>query len=154
MSIGKTSINRVAAGLENEEAAAPLQAEIPAVAVEKKIVEGTAATAEKKPAAKKPAAKKPAAKKPAAKKPAAKKPAEKKPTEKKAEGKETKEAAVAPELVGQAVAAPAVRRGRKPGSKNKPKAQKKPAARIPRAVETVHSFYGVAIGEELPVHLL
>lgn len=144
MSIGKTSINRVAAGLENEEAAAPLQAEIPAVTVEKKIVEGTAATAEKKPAAKKPAAKKPAAKKPA----------EKKPTEKKAEEKETKEATVAPELVGQAVAAPAVRRGRKPGSKNKPKAQKKPAARIPRAVETVHSFYGVAIGEELPVHLL
>ena len=163
MPIGKNSINRVAAGLDSENAA-PMAAEIPSVEIEKTIVEGTAATAEptpaaeektveKKPTAKKPAAKKPATKKPAAKKPAAKKPVEEKPAEEAAP-------AVAPELVGQAVAAPAPRRGRKPGSKNKKKpvaAAKAPARkanRIPRAPETAQAFLTVSIGEDLPVYLL
>ena len=158
MPIGKNSINRVAAGLDSENAA-PMAAEIPSVEIEKTIVEGTAATAEPTPAAeektveKKPTAKKPAAKKPATKKPAAKKPAEEKPAEEAAP-------AVAPELVGQAVAAPAPRRGRKPGSKNKKKpvaAAKAPtrkANRIPRAPETAQAFLTVSIGEDLPVYLL
>ena len=158
MPIGKNSINRVAAGLDSENAA-PMAAEIPSVEIEKTIVEGTAATAEPTPAAeektveKKPTAKKPAAKKPATKKPAAKKPVEEKPAEEAAP-------AVAPELVGQAVAAPAPRRGRKPGSKNKkkPVAAAKPAARkanrIPRAPETAQAFLTVSIGEDLPVYLL
>ena len=158
MPIGKNSINRVAAGLDSENAA-PMAAEIPSVEIEKTIVEGTAATAEPTPATeektveKKPTAKKPTAKKPAAKKPAAKKPAEEKPAEEAAP-------AVAPELVGQAVAAPAPRRGRKPGSKNKKKpvaAAKAPARkanRIPRAPETAQAFLTVSIGEDLPVYLL
>ena len=164
MPIGKNSINRVAAGLDSENAA-PMAAEIPSVEIEKTIVEGTAATAEptpaaeektveKKPTAKKPAAKKPATKKPAAKKPVAKKPAEEKPAEEAAP-------AVAPELIGQSVAAPALKkRGRKPGSKNKkkPVAAAKPAARkanrIPRAPETAQAFLTVSIGEDLPVYLL
>ena len=135
MSIGKTSINRVAEGLDGA-GAAPMSTEIPSVELEKTIVEGTAEKAEKKPTAKKPAAKKPAEKK-----------AEEKPAE------ENKEATVAPELVGQSVAAPAARRGRKPGSKNKKTAAKQPAAKrtYTRRVQRVAR---VAIGEELPVYLL
>ena len=80
MSIGKNSINRVAAGLDNEEAA-PMTTEIPSVELERTIVTGTAEEAEKKPAEKKPAAKKPAAKKPTAKKTEEKKAEEKKAEE-------------------------------------------------------------------------
>lgn len=133
MSVGKNSINRVAEGAESTHSA-PLTEETPSVAIEKAIVEGTAQGAEKKPAAKKPAAKKPAAKKTTAKKPASKH-------------------AIAPELDGQSVAAPAARRGRKPGSKNKKPAAKK-ATRIPRAPAIAKTLHGVSIGEELPVYLL
>lgn len=130
MSIGKNSINRVAEGIDSENAA-PMTAEIPSVELERTIVEGTKDEAEKP--AKKPA-KKPAAKKTTAKK-AAKKPAAKKKEEKKE----------APELVGQAAAAP--RRGRKPGSKNKKPYQRK-------TVRPAAAFGKVAIGEALPVYLL
>ena len=126
MSIGKNSINRVAEGIDSENAA-PMTAEIPSVELERTIVEGTKDEAEKP-------AKKPAAKKPTAKK-AAKKPASKKKEEKKE----------APELVGQAAAAP--RRGRKPGSKNKKPYQRK-------TVRPAAAFGKVAIGEALPVYLL
>ena len=149
MSIGKNSINRVAAGLDSEEAA-PITTEIPSVELERTIVNGTAEEAEKKPAEKKPAAKKPSTKKPAAKK-----------TEtKKTEAAPAAAPPVAPELEGQAVAAP-TRRGRKPGSKNKTTAKKTAAKRTPtpveprrRTVRVVKALSGVAIGEELPVYLL
>ena len=163
MPIGKNSINRVAAGLDSENAA-PMT--VP-TAVEKTIVEGTAEAATEAPVttptevetaivegtAEKATEKKTAARKPRAKKtPETEAPAEAAPAE----------VTVAPELVGQSVAAPAAkRRGRKPGSKNKKTvaAVKKPAAprktnRIPRAPETAKSFLAVAIGEDLPVYLL
>ncbi len=159
MPIGKNSINRVAAGLDSENAA-PMTV---ATEVEVAIVEGTAEAATEAPVTtptevetaivtgtvekKKPAAKKPRTKKT----PETEAPAEAAPAE----------VTVAPELVGQSVAAPAAkRRGRKPGSKNKKTvAAKKPAAprktnRIPRAPETAKSFLAVAIGEDLPVYLL
>lgn len=159
MPIGKNSINRVAAGLDSENAA-PMTV---ATEVEVAIVEGTAEAAAEAPVTtptevetaivtgtvekKKPAAKKPRTKKT----PETEAPAEAAPAE----------VTVAPELVGQSVAAPAAkRRGRKPGSKNKKTvAAKKPAAprktnRIPRAPETAKSFLAVAIGEDLPVYLL
>ena len=159
MPIGKNSINRVAAGLDSENAA-PMTV---ATEVEVAIVEGTAEAAAEAPVTtptevetaivtgtaekKKPAAKKPRTKKT----PETEAPAEAAPAE----------VTVAPELVGQSVAAPAAkRRGRKPGSKNKKTvAARKPAAprktnRIPRAPETAKSFLAVAIGEDLPVYLL
>lgn len=152
MSIGKKSINRVAAGLDNENAA-PLS--IP-TAVEEAIVEGTAeaaaeATLDTPTAVEEAIVKGTAKKKPAAKKKTtAKKPAA---TEKKEEAKSEAAETVAPELVGQSAAAPAARRGRKPGSKNKKKATPR-ATRIPRAPETAKAFLAVAIGEDLPVYLL
>lgn len=175
MPIGKSSINRVAAGLENPEAAPMNPEETPAavtVEIEKKIVESTATapTAEKseetvatkvekkivKSTAKKPAAKKPAEKKAAAAKKETKKPA-KKAAAVKIEAAEEKKA---PELVGQAVAAPAPKkRGRKPGSKNKPKVAvaetvKAPAEKAAPKKRVKDGFGTVAIGQELPVHLL
>ena len=164
MSIGKNSINRVAAGLDNENAAPMTDVTVP-TAVETAIVEGTAKAAAETPvttpteveAAIVEGTAEAAVKKPAAKKPRTKKTPE---TETPAEAAPA-EATVAPELVGQSVAAPAAkRRGRKPGSKNKKTvAAKKPAAprktnRIPRAPETAKSFLAVAIGEDLPVYLL
>ena len=154
MPIGKNSISRVAEGLDSANAA-PLAAEMPvaetpATEVEKKIVEATSeapltpekgetvATAVEKKTVKSTAKKAPA-KKPAAKK-ATKKTEEKATEEKKA-----------PELVGQAVAAPK-KRGRKPGSKNKPKATV--AVKAPRVVAAKPAISAVAIGEELPVYLL
>ena len=156
MPIGKSSISRVAAGLDNENAA-PLVTDTPATEGEKKIVEATsdaplapeageaAATTVEKTIVKS------TAKKTTAKKPAAKKAAPKKATEKKAEEKPAEEKK-APELIGQAVAAPK-KRGRKPGSKNKPKAA--PAAvKAPRAAAKKTALSAIAIGEELPVYLL
>ena len=152
MPIGKSSISRVAAGLDNENAA-PLVADTPATEVEKKIVEATseapvapeagdtAATTVEKTIVKSTAKKKTPAKKPAVKKAAPKK-AEEKPAEEKK----------APELIGQAVAAPK-KRGRKPGSKNKPKAAPV-AVKAPRAAAKKAIPATVAIGEELPVYLL
>ena len=160
MPIGKNSINRVAAGLDSENAA-PMT--VP-TAVEKTIVEGTAEAATEAPVTTptevETAIVEGTAEK---KKPAAKKPRTKKAPETEAPAEATPaEATVAPELVGQSVAAPAAkRRGRKPGSKNKKTvAAKKPAIttrkanRIPRAPETAKSFLAVAIGEDLPVYLL
>lgn len=159
MSIGKNSINRVAAGLDNENAA-PMTV---ATEVEVAIVEGTAEAAAEAPVATptevETAIVEGTAEK---KKPTARKPRTKKTTETEAPAEAAPaEATVAPELVGQSVAAPAAkRRGRKPGSKNKKTvAAKKPAAprktnRIPRAPETAKSFLAVAIGEDLPVYLL
>ena len=176
MPIGKSSINRVAAGLENPDAA-PMNLETPAVsevtvALEKKIVESTAATAPEKgeetvatkiekktvkSTAKKPTAKKPVEKK-AAEKKIEKKPVEKKPAAKKPTAKKAVEEAKAPELIGQAVAAPAAKkRGRKPGSKNKAKTVKIPAVAAVAPVKAPaanDSFAAVAIGQKLPVHLL
>ena len=149
MPIGKKSILRVAEGALGENAA-PMTVETPAAEVEAKTVAAVAATPVVEEAGDAPAttvektivkgtAKKAA--KPAAKKPAAKKPAAKKATAKKPEAEEKK----APELVGQAAAAtPAPKkRGRKPGSKNKPAA---PVA--------IPALGAVAIGEELPIYLL
>ena len=159
MPIGKNSISRVAEGLDSANAA-PLAAEMPvaetpATEVEKKIVEATseaplapekgetvATTVEKKTV--KSTAKKAPAKKPAAKK--TEKKAEKKVEDKPAEEKK------APELIGQAVAAPK-KRGRKPGTKNKPKAATA-AVKAPRAVAKKPAVSAIAIGEELPVYLL
>ena len=161
MPIGKNSINRVAAGLDSENAA-PMT--VP-TAVEKTIVEGTAEAATEAPVTTptevETAIVTGTAEKATEKKTAARKPRAKKTTEAPAEAAPA-EATVAPELVGQAVAAPAAkRRGRKPGSKNKKTvAAKKPATttrkvnRIPRAPETAKSFLAVAIGEDLPVYLL
>ena len=152
MPIGKSSISRVAAGLDNENAA-PLVTETPATEVEKKIVEATsdapvapeagdtAATTVEKTIVKSTAKKKAPAKKPTAKKAAPKK-AEEKPAEEKK----------APELIGQAVAAPK-KRGRKPGTKNKPKAAPV-AVKAPRAAAKKAALSAIAIGEELPVYLL
>ena len=172
MPIGKNSISRVAEGIESPNAAPMNVVETPAevtVEVEKTIVESTAAaTPEKGEAttateiektivestAKKPAAKKPAAKKPV-KKAAAKKAAPK--AAKKEEKAPAAEDKKAPELIGQAVAAPTPKkRGRKPGSKNKPKTvavaptERKPRTR--RVAAKASSL--IAIGEELPVYLL
>ena len=161
MPIGKNSINRVARGLD--EAAMPMTAEV-AVTTEVTSVEATAtapAIPEKddtvptaiektivKSTAKKPAAKKPAAKKPTAKKAAPKAPA--------ADVTEAKEEAKAPELIGQAVAAPSPKkRGRKPGSKNKKKpAVAAPKRRVGRPARKPAAATAFAIGEELPVYLL
>ena len=152
MPIGKSSISRVAAGLDNENAA-PLVTDTPATEVEKKIVEATsdapiapeageaAATTVEKTIVKSTAKKKAPAKKPTAKKAAPKK-AEEKPAEEKK----------APELIGQAVAAPK-KRGRKPGTKNKPKAAPV-AVKAPRAAAKKAALSAIAIGEELPVYLL
>ena len=157
MPIGKSSISRVAAGLDNENAA-PLVTDTPATEVEKKIVEATsdaplapeageaAATTVEKTIVKSTAKKKAPAKKPAAKKEAPKKAAEKKAEEKPQEEKK------APELIGQAVAAPK-KRGRKPGTKNKPKAAPV-AVKAPRAAAKKAALSAIAIGEELPVYLL
>lgn len=149
MPIGKSSIHRVAEGALGENAA-PLTVETPAVEVEQESVTAVAeppveveagdtpATTVEKTIVRSTARK---AKKPAAKKPAAKKAVAKKPAAKKTVDEEKK----APELIGQAAAAtPAPKkRGRKPGSKNKPAA---PA--------TVRAQGAVAIGEDLPVYLL
>ena len=157
MPIGKSSISRVAEGALGENAA-PLSVDTPATEVEVKTVTAiaeTPATPEKgdapattveKTIVKGAAKKKPAAKKTTAKKPAAKKATPKKPTAKKAEAEEKK----APELVGQAAAAtPAPKkRGRKPGSKNKP------AAAPVVAPHAVSAPGAVAIGEDLPIYLL
>ena len=173
MPIGKNSISRVAEGIESPNAAPMNVVETPAevtVEVEKKIVESTAEaiTPEKGEAtvateiekkivestAKKPATKKPATKKPATKKAAPK--TAKKPAAKKAEGAPAAEQTKAPELIGQAVAAPAPKkRGRKPGSKNKPKAAVAPVAESkPRTRRVAKAASAIAIGEELPVYLL
>ena len=161
MPIGKNSINRVAAGLDSENAA-PMT--VP-TAVEQTIVEGTAEAAAEAPVTTptevETAIVEGTAEKATKKTTTARKPRTKK-TETSAEAAPA-ETAVAPELVGQAVAAPAARRrDRKPGSKNKKTVvAKKPAAtttrkanRIPRAPETAKSFLAVAIGEDLPVYLL
>ena len=151
MPIGKNSINRVAAGLENHDAAPMTLEKAPAavtVETEKTIVESTAAepiveVGEETAATKiekkivKSTAKKPAKKKPA----------------KKAEAPAVEEKK-APELVGQAVAAPAAKkRGRKPGSKNKPKAVA-PVVKKQEAPKKTEGFTAVAIGTDLPVYLL
>lgn len=166
MPIGKNSINRVAQGLD--EAAMPMTAEV-AVTTEVTSVEATATapaipekddtvpTAIEKTIVKS-TAKKPAAKKPAAKKPTAKKAAPKAPAAEVTEAKEeAKEEAKAPELIGQAVAAPAPKkRGRKPGSKNKkkPAAVAAPKRRVGRPARKPAAATAFAIGEELPVYLL
>ena len=159
MPIGKNSINRVAAGLDNENAAPMTDVTIP-TAVEKAIVKGTAEAAAEAPVTTPTEVEEAIVSGTA--EAATETPA--------AEEAPAAEASVAPELVGQSVAAPAAaqkRRGRKPGSKNKKKVEEvKPAAprkataaprkaaRIPRAPETAKSFLAVAIGEELPVYLL
>ncbi len=162
MPIGKNSISRVAEGIESPNAAPMNVTETPAevtVEIEKKVVESTAAapTAEKGEVT--PATQiekkivESTAKKPAAKKPAAKKTAPK--TAKKTVKAPAAEQTAAPELIGQAAAAPAPKkRGRKPGSKNKPKTAA-PVARKPRTRRIARpASPAIAIGEELPVYLL
>ena len=152
MPIGKNSIGRVAAGLDSANAAPLTPDTTPATEVEKKIVEATseapvapevgdapAVTVEKKTV-------KSTAKKAPAKKTTTKK-TEAKPAEK-ADAEEKK----APELIGQAVAAPK-KRGRKPGTKNAPKAAAV-AVKATRVAAKKTTLSAVAIGEELPVYLL
>ena len=149
MPIGKSSISRVAEGLDGANAA-PMAELTPATEVEVKTVEATASAPVEKKQDEAPATAvekaivKKTAKKPA-KKAEEKKPAAKKTVKKAAPAEEKK----APELIGQAVAAPAAKkRGRKPGTKNKPVAAPAPVAK------KADGFGKVAIGDAMPVYLL
>lgn len=148
MSIGKTSLKRVAEGKEEM----PLAPVAPAEEAVKEVAPEEA---------------KPLKTAPAPEKAAEVEAVEKTPAEKKAEEN------VAPELIGQAVAAaPAPKkRGRKPGSKNKPKASvpaketlpgepkkrgRKPGSknRVQEAPVAYAENPSVRLGDEMPVWLL
>ncbi len=161
MSIGKSSINRVAEGLDAENSMPLNMVLSPEEKAEKPAEVPAAPAAEPTPKKKKaPARGKPAA--------AEKESAEKTP-EQQAEDKRyaaEEQAGVAPELIGQSVAAPR-KRGRKPGSKNKPKVaaerveKEKKAPRkaeveaIPAPAEQKKQNNGcISFTEELPVYLL